>query len=203
MSTAPKTFMPPEDFLDWEAQQPTKHEYLAGEVFAMVGASDAHVTIALNVASALRDHLRGTPCRVYISDMKLEISKGTAFFYPDVFVTCAAADARLPDRKREPLLVIEILSPSTAAFDRGLKFAHYRTLPSLQEYALIESERRAVDLFRRDRSGAWVLYPYQADARVQFASIGLELPLEKVYEDLDLGADGMHAGPQADGVTAP
>lgn len=171
------------DYLAWEAEQAEKHEYLAGEVFAMAGASDAHVTISLNLAASLRAHLRGRPCRVYIADMKLEVARGDAFFYPDVFVTCAAADAALADRKRAPLLVAEVLSPSTAAFDRGLKFAHYRSLPSLREYVLIDTERQAVEVFRRDASDHWVLYPSGPGETAEFASVGLVLPLAAIYED--------------------
>lgn len=89
--------------------------------------------------------------------MKVEIAKADAFFYPDVFVTCSAADAQLPDRKREPLIVIEVLSPATASYDRGAKFAYYRQLDSLQEYVLVEPERVAMDVLRRDAQGHWVL----------------------------------------------
>lgn len=172
-----------EDYLAWEAEQNEKHEYLAGEVFAMAGASEAHVTIAGNVYSALRNHLRGQPCRAFISDMKLEVAAADAFFYPDVFVTCSPADASLKDRKREPTLVVEVLSPTTAAYDRGAKFAHYRRLESLREYVLVDTERVAVDVFRRDGEGHWVLYPAGPGETVELASVGLMLPVEAIYED--------------------
>lgn len=183
MTALEKTVFSADDYLAWEAGQSEKHEYLAGEVFGMAGASDAHVTISGNLFMALRSHLRGQPCRVYIADMKLEVAASAAFFYPDVFVTCAAADAQLADRKREPVLVAEVLSPSTAAFDRGLKFAHYRTLPSLQEYVLIDTERPSVEVFRRDAGGHWVLYPYGPGETVEFASADMQMPLAAIYED--------------------
>lgn len=174
------------DYLAWEAAQTEKHEYIAGEVFMMAGASDAHVTISLNLAAALRAHLRGKPCRTYIADMKLHIESADAFFYPDVFVTCSAADAGLPLFKREPLLIIEVLSKATAAFDRGGKFAYYRRLPSLREYVLIDGEQIAVDVFRRDAGGHWVLYPYGPGEGVEFACVGLTLPIGTIYEDVTL-----------------
>ena len=173
-----------EDYLAWEANQPVKHEYLAGEVFAMAGGSDAHVTVSLNLASALRAHLRGTPCRTYIADMKLRVAAADAYFYPDVFVTCSAADAQQPLAKAEPVLVAEVLSPSTEAFDRGGKFAAYRSLPSLQEYLLIDPDRRSVEVYRRDASGHWVLYPYSGDEVLELVSVHLSLPLAQVFEDV-------------------
>lgn len=173
-----------EDYLAWEANQPVKHEYLAGEVFAMAGGSDAHVTVSLNLASALRSHLRGTPCRTYIADMKLRVAAADAYFYPDVFVTCSAADAQQPQEKAEPVLVAEVLSPSTEAFDRGGKFAAYRSLPSLQEYLLIDPDRRSVEVYRRDTSGHWVLYPYSGDEVLELGSVHLSLPLAQVFEDV-------------------
>lgn len=172
-----------EDFLAWEAEQEEKHEFIAGEVFAMAGASDAHVTISGNLFVALRSHLRGKPCRAYIADMKLFVQAVNAFFYPDVLVTCSAADAARPDFKAEPVLIAEVLSPSTAALDRGLKFAYYREIPSLQEYVLIDPEHVGVEIYRRDGSGHWVLYPYGADEVAELASVGLKLPVAAVYED--------------------
>jgi len=173
-----------EDYLAWEANQPVKHEYFAGEVYAMAGGSDAHVTASGNLYVALRTHLRGTPCRTYIADMKLRVAAADAYFYPDVFVTCSAADAQQPLEKAEPVLVAEVLSPSTEAFDRGGKFAAYRSLPSLQEYLLIDPDRRSVEVYRRDASGHWVLYPYSGDEVLELASVHLSLPLAQVFEDV-------------------
>ncbi len=116
----------------------------------MAGASDAHVTVAGNVYMALRNHLRGSPCSVFISDMKLRVEEDNAFFYPDVFVTCADSDRGQSHSKSAPVLVVEVLSPTTSAYDRGAKFAAYRKLPTLREYALIDPERLSLDLFRRE-----------------------------------------------------
>ena len=107
-----------------------------------------------------------------------------AYSYPDVFVTCSATDAQRNDAKEEPTLVVEVLSPTTAAYDRGLKFEYYRTLPSLQEYVLIDTERPSVEVFRRNSAGQWVLYPFGHDTVVELASVGLTMPMAAVYEDV-------------------
>lgn len=184
---APQPVFDAQAYLAWEAEQSTKHEYHDGEVFAMAGASDAHVTVAGNVYMALRNHLRGSPCSVFISDMKLRVEEDNAFFYPDVFVTCADSDRGQSHSKNAPVLVVEVLSPATSAYDRGAKFAAYRKLPTLREYALIDPERLSLDLFRRDGdSKRWVLHPIEAGGHVEWASVGLQLPLEALYEDVPL-----------------
>lgn len=184
---APQPFFDAQAYLAWEAEQSTKHEYHDGEVFAMAGASDAHVTVAGNVYMALRNHLRGSPCSVFISDMKLRVEEDNAFFYPDVFVTCAESDRGQSHSKSAPVLVVEVLSPATSAYDRGAKFAAYRKLPTLREYALIDPERLSLDLFRREGdSKRWVLYPIEAGGHVEWASVGLQVPLEALYEDVPI-----------------
>ena len=184
---APQPFFDAQAYLAWEAEQSTKHEYHDGEVFAMAGASDAHVTVAGNVYMALRNHLRGSPCSVFISDMKLRVEEDNAFFYPDVFVTCAESDRGQSHSKNAPVLVVEVLSPATSAYDRGAKFAAYRKLPTLREYALIDPERLSLDLFRREGdSKRWVLHPIEAGGHVEWASVGLQVPLEALYEDVPI-----------------
>ncbi|MCB1982700.1 MAG: Uma2 family endonuclease, partial [Rhodoferax sp.] len=124
----PRPTLSADEFLAWEAGQPLRHEFVAGEVFAMAGGEDRNNTVALNLVVALRQSLRGSPCRVYAGDVKLGVEAADAFFYPDLMVTCSAADAADRLVKREPVLVVEVLSPATAAFDRGPKFAAYRML---------------------------------------------------------------------------
>lgn len=169
-----------------EAAQPEKHEYLDGEVFAMAGASETHDTLAGSVFMALRNHLRGGLCSVFISGKKLQVEADDAFFYPDVFVTCAESDRAHSHYKAAPSLVVEVLSPTTSAYDRGEKFAAYRKLPSLREYVQVDTKRPSVDLFRRGDSGHWVLYPYEAGHTVEFASVGLSVPVERLYEDVSV-----------------
>jgi Uma2 family endonuclease len=184
----------PEAYLEWEKGQPEKHEYLDGlayQVYAMVGARDAHVTVAGNVFALLREHLRGGPCRVYISDMKLRVDAADAYFYPDVFVTCDPRDRGEEYVKRYPVLVVEVLSESTAAFDRGRKFAIYRRLESLREYVVIDPALRSVDCFRRDPSGHWVLYAYEGDATLDLDCIGGRLALTALFEDVEPGTGNL------------
>ena len=108
-----------EGYLAWEEQQPEKHEYLAGEVFAMVGAKREHVVVALNLAAAFKQRLRGGPCQAYVSDLKLRVESVDAFFYPDVMVSCEPRDHATDQFIAHPILIVEVLSESTAAFDRG------------------------------------------------------------------------------------
>ncbi len=176
-----------DDYMAWEAEQAERHEYLNGEVFAMTGARDVHNTIALNIASNLRSALRGSPCRTFIADMKLHVEAADAVFYPDVMVTCDARD-KGPDAdtaKRHPCLIIEVLSESTAAYDRGLKFEHYRGIDTLKEYLLVEQDRRHVDLFRRDEDGRWVLESIGSQGKIELLNPSVVLEMDSIYEDVD------------------
>lgn len=176
-------FISVEDYLAGEAVASVRHEYVAGEVFAMAGASEAHATIALNVAALLRAHVRGGPCRVYIADMKLRVEAASAFFYPDVFVTCDARDTGEPLAKHHARVVIEVLSESTEAYDRGAKFADYRRLETLDEYVLIDSRRRACEVFRRHPEG-WLLDPVPEHGHLVLNAIDFDCALDAVYEDV-------------------
>ena len=173
------------EYLAWESAQLDRHEYLEGEVFAMAGAEDRHVTVSMNIAFALRQHLTGSPCRTYMSDMRLQVATANSYFYPDVLVTCSALDAASPMVKTEPKLIIEVLSPSTAAYDRGLKFSHYRSLPSLQEYALVDLDARTTDCYRLGADGFWVLHPFARGEAVALASVALTLTAEQLFADVD------------------
>jgi Uma2 family endonuclease len=176
-----------DDYLLWEAEQSERHEYINGEVFAMTGARDTHNTIALNIASALRIALRGSPCRAFIADMKLRIDAANTAFYPDVMVTCDPRD-KTPETdlaKQHPILIVEVLSESTSAYDRGLKFEHYRNIDTLKEYLLVEQDRRHVDLFRRrEDDGRWVLYASGAADEVVLESVGVQFSMDTLYEDV-------------------
>lgn len=177
-------YVSPEIYLEGEKISPIKHEYRQGEIYAMAGASDAHVTITLNLATLLRNHVRGTGCRAYMADMKARIEEANIFYYPDVMVTCDERDKTPNDFKRYPSLIVEVLSPTTQGFDRGDKFADYRTIETLQEYVLINQERVSVECFRRNSEGLWVLYPYQEGADVQFTSVDFRCPIAALYEDV-------------------
>jgi len=157
------SYLSPDDYLQWEDNSDSKHEYINGEVYAMAGASDAHVTIAGNLFALLLNHLRGSGCRVYISDMKVRLETLNRFYYPDVMVTCDIRDQETPNYKRFPCLIVEVLSDSTEAFDRGDKFANYLTLESLQEYILISTKQARIDCFRRQSEGQWTVEFYTID----------------------------------------
>ncbi len=172
-------------YLAWEAAQPERHEYIAGEVFAMVGVRQAHNIATLNLASALRSALKGSPCRVFIESVKTRVDAANCFFYPDVLVTCDARDRATPEFVSHPCLIIEVLSPSTAGFDRGDKFAAYRKLPSLQEYGLVDLAAKRIEVFRRNAEQHWVLYEYLEGENIEFASLSLTLPVATVLEDTE------------------
>ena len=186
MSALPQTkpAFSADDYLAWEATQAQRHEFVEGEVFAMAGAEDRHVTVCLNIAMALRQHLRGTPCRTFMADMKVQAEAASSYFYPDVVVTCSAADAESRQIKREPLLIVEVLSPGTEAYDRGEKFQRYRQIPSLAEYALVDIEHRRVDVFRKQADGLWVLHPFEVDTQMVLASVDLAIPVETLYAEI-------------------
>ena len=173
------------DYLAWEDGQLEKHEFVRGEFFAMAGAKRAHVTVSLNLASTFKTHLRGTTCRAYMADVKLRVEAADSGFYPDVMVSCDARDHAADLYLSHAVLVVEVLSENTAAYDRGDKFADYRKLPSLQEYAIVDIAARRVECFRRNADNHWVLYDFTGDGECEFASIGLSMPLAAVFEDVE------------------
>lgn len=175
----------PEEYLQLEAASPIKHEYINGQTCAMVGFSDADITIAGNLAAALRSHVRGSGCRVYISAMKVRIESANCYYYPDVIVTCNPRDQETPAYKQFPCLIVEVLSDSTEAFDRGDKFANYQQIESLREYVLINTKRQRVECFRRNEEGLWVLQFYMPEQNAfQLKSIDFEMAMTPLYEDV-------------------
>ena len=174
-----------DEYLQMEDVSNIKHEYIDGQVYAMAGTSDSHVTIALNLATLLRGHVRGSGCRVYIADMKARIQSLNRFYYPDVMVTCDPRDMETPTYKRFPSLIVEVLSDSTEAIDRGDKFVDYQELESLREYVLINTKRQRVECFRRDEQGLWVLQSYTPQqTSFRLDSVDFEGTLEALYEDV-------------------
>lgn len=178
------TYLSPEEYLAAEATSPIKHEYRDGEVYAMAGGTDAHVTIALNFWGLLRSHVRNQGCRVYALDMKARIEAINRYYYPDVMVTYDDRDRQFSTFKQYPCLIVEVLSENTEAFDRGDKFTDYRHLESLQEYVLISQIRPQVEVFRRNNEGLWVLHPYSEGDRISLTSIGWEGAIADLYEDV-------------------
>ena len=173
------------EFLAWEAAQTERHEFVQGEVFAMPGGEDRHVMVTGNVAIGLRQALAGTPCRTYMTDMKVQPLGSSDFFYPDVLVTCSAADRASALVKHEPKLLVEVLSPGTAAYDRGEKFAHYLRIATLEEFALIDLDSRRTDVYRKGADGLWVLHPFEPGQAVQFASVAVTVSAEALFAEVD------------------
>ncbi|MBD6615880.1 Uma2 family endonuclease [Komarekiella sp. 'clone 1'] len=184
-------YISPEEYLEGEKVSEIKHEYIDGRVYAMAGASDAHVTVSMNVAMLLRNHLRGSSCRVYMLDMKAQIDVINRYFYPDVMVTCDIRDRESEFFKSHPCLIIEVLSESTEGYDRGKKFASYRHLESLQEYVIISPDRMSVECFRRNEEGHWVLYPYEKEQEVYLTSVDFCCAIAAIYEDVLLVEDNI------------
>ena len=170
-----------EDYLQWEAGQPEKHKYVRGETVAMGGASRRHVTISLNVASALE----GTPCRACMADMKVHAAENEAYFYPDVLVTCDPADHRADQFRRSPTLIVEVLSPATAAYDRGEKFAAYRRIPSLRDFVLIDPDLRRIEHYRRSQDERWELQDIAPEQALVLESLEVSIPWQKVFRNAD------------------
>jgi len=178
--------MPVAEYLEWEAKQQIRHEYLNGKVYAMTGGTVPHNDIALNLATALKTSLRGTTCKVQMSDVRVILSDQGPYFYPDVVVSCDQADRHAKDGIRSPKLIVEVLSASTIGFDYGHKFRCYRRLPSLQEYVLIDSENISVDCYRKiERQWQLTSYPESGDI-LQLVSVDFQCPIALLYEDVEL-----------------
>ncbi|MBD2177307.1 Uma2 family endonuclease [Pseudanabaena sp. FACHB-1998] len=175
----------PDEYFEWEAKQEIRYEYINGDVFAMAGGTIAHSLVAANLIALLRPHLRGKNCRVLGSDAKVGISPSGEFFYPDLLVTCDDRDRNSAKAVFYPKLIIEVLSPSTEAYNRGGKFSRYRQLSSLREYVLVASEQINIEAFRLNERGKWELTPYEQGDLVQFTSIDFECAIAAVYEDVD------------------
>lgn len=183
------TWMSAEEFLAWEAQQPIKYEYINGEVFAMTGGTIPHNDIAVNLTTALKNHLRGKGCKVSMADAKVGVSENGPFHYPDIMVTCDPQDQRSLKVIYHPCLIVEVLSPSTEAKDRGKKFRNYRRISTLKEYVLISAEQHNIEVFRLNDQGVWELYCYSEQDEVQLNSVNFQCSIEVIYEDVLLEAD--------------
>jgi Uma2 family endonuclease len=179
------SYVLPEDYLEAEQDSPVKHEYRQGLVYAMAGASNAHVLITVNLVAMLRNHVRGSGCRVYTTDTKIHIESVESYYYPDIAVSCEQRDREFKDFLRYPCLILEVLSETTEAFDRGDKFEDYRHLESLQEYVLVSQTRKRVECFRRNSEGQWVLYSYGEADEIHLASVDFQCAIADVYEDVD------------------
>jgi Uma2 family endonuclease len=188
MSSQPTTFLTPAEYLDLERKAERKSDYFQGEMFAMAGASPRHVEIVMNLVIELGRQLKGRPCRVYSSDLRLRVSPTGLYTYPDVLVLCG--EARFADDQKDtvlnPTLIIEVLSDSTRDYDRGRKFQQYRALPSLREYLTVAQDGAHVEHWTRQPEDRWLLTEFSdLTQTIQLTCIGCVLPLAEVYDKID------------------
>jgi len=176
-----------EEYLVWEPEADIRYEYVNGEILAMTGGTIPHNEIALNFYAALRPFLRSRGCKITVSDVKLQVStqqQNNIYYYPDIIVTCDPEDVKARKFIQNPILIAEVLSPSTANKDRVEKFLHYLKMPSLQEYLLIDSEKISVERYCRGEGRMWLYYPYGDGEVITLSSLDFDLPMELLYQDV-------------------
>lgn len=173
-----------EEYLEWEPWQELRYEYVNGEVFAMTGGTIPHNDIALNLYRTLYPHLRSRGCRANVSDVKVQVNSKGCYYYPDVVVSCDPQDLNARKFIQCPKLIAEVLSPSTTAKDRAEKFTNYLTIPSLQEYLLIDSEKISLERYCRGEGRMWLYYLYIPGDSITLSSVELEFPIELLYEGI-------------------
>lgn len=184
-----KPFLTPEEYLALERQAETKSEYLNGEIFAMSGGSFPHNLISGNLVGELRQVLKRSPCRVCPGDQRIHIPATGLYTYPDAVVVCG--EPRFEDEELDtllnPTLIVEVLSPSTEAYDRGKKFEHYRSIDSLAEYLLVSQSEPRVEQFLRQEDGIWLFKAFAGrDARMPLPSLGCEIALAEIYDKVEI-----------------
>ncbi|MDQ2805529.1 MAG: Uma2 family endonuclease [Chloroflexota bacterium] len=187
MSAQPQPYYTPEEYLALERAAEYKSEYLDGAIFAMSGASERHNVIAFNIARQLGNELEERPCRVYINDMRVRVAATGLYTYPDVSVVCGPrefADDQ-QDTLLNPTVIVEVLSPSTEKYDRGLKFAHYWRLPSLTDYVLVAQDQLRVEHFQRQGNGWFVTAFTSLDETLRLAALDTDLPLAAIYRNVE------------------
>lgn len=185
MALQPKTYLTSDQYLAIERDAEYKSEYYNGEMFAMAGASEQHNLIAVNVAGELRSQLKGRPCKTYGSDMRVKVQSSGLYTYPDIVVVCGEAwfDDDHRDTSANPTVLVEILSKSAEAYDRGERFAQYRRLESLKEYLLIAQDRYRIEHFVRQEHGQWLMSEASDHESVpHLSSIDCTLALTEVYD---------------------
>jgi Uma2 family endonuclease len=176
----------PEEYFAWEEKQLEKHEYIDGEVYAMSGGSVNHGRIAIKFTAMFDAHLDNSSCITGNSDIKLNIVDINNYTYPDVSITCDDRDKTTSQYFTYPCLIVEVLSDSTEAYDRGGKFRMYRNNPVLQDYLLVSSTKIEMDLYHKKDTGEWIIINYKEGDTVELKSINLSFPIKQVYRSLIL-----------------
>ena len=173
-----------DEYLKSEKLSPVRREFVDGQLFSMAGASESHNIIAGNLFALLRSHLQGTGCRAFISDVKVRVDASNTFYYPDVMISCEPFDARSVFKKA-PILIAEVLSPSTVTIDRREKLVAYKQMKSLKEYIVISQESQLVEVYFRDSADAWELREYQPPDEIVVTSMPakvVRLAFGEIYE---------------------
>jgi Uma2 family endonuclease len=179
----------PEEYFAWEEQQEVKHEYFDGEVYAMTSGVPNHSKIAVNLTILVGSHLDESGCQVFNSDARIKVENANKFVYPGLSVSCDERDRSAEQFISYPCLIIEVLSPSTEAYDRGNKFELYRRSSTLQEYALVSVDKIAIDLYRKNERNRWELIYYRTGDVVELESIDLTFPIERIYRGIEFRSD--------------
>jgi Uma2 family endonuclease len=185
MATSPQQpRMTVEEYFELCRNNPDAHyEYIDGQVTMLAGGSLNHSRITTNINGVLRNLLRGSPCQAFTSDAMLQVAAGR-YVLPDIAVTCDERDHQDNDYLQYPCLLFEVLSPSTETADRGRKFTYYRNMPTIREYVLVNSLEVSVELFRREKSTFWTLHFFGIDDEITFASIGVTVSVQEIYENV-------------------
>ncbi|MGE3540525.1 MAG: Uma2 family endonuclease [Candidatus Tectimicrobiota bacterium] len=196
MSVQRQPYLTPEEYLALERTAEYKSEYFAGELFAMAGASERHVSIVANLMYMLVGQLKGRSCKAYANDLRLQVRPTGLYTYPDVLVVCGTP--RFADEQQDtllnPVVLMEVLSESTEAYDRGKKFDHYRALPSVSDYLLISQDQHKIEHFVRQPDNRWLFAAYTTlDDVVEIPSIACALPLRDVYDKVELAGERLDA----------
>lgn len=187
MSSAAKTKLTVEEYLAFERASESKHEYYDGDVFAMTGGTPAHSLIASNFIREAGNALKGRPCVVYTSDLRVKVNPSGLYTYPDVTIVCGEQlfDDELRDTLINPTVIVEVLSKSTASYDRGPKSKHFRKVESLQALIFIEQESPAVEVYRRQPDGNWILSDAtELTDSIAIEPIGILIPLAEIYRNV-------------------
>lgn len=184
MAAEPQTqFLTVDEYLAWERESDQRHEYIDGRIYLMAGGMTDHSAIAVNVTIAIGVQLRGGRCRVFNSDAKVQLSD-ERYVYPDASVSCDERDRRRADAVRSPVVIVEVLSPSTEAYDRGRKFGLYRSCPTIQEYVLVSTDQQLIETYRRGAADSWTLYTFGPGSEIELPSIGVQFPIAEAYADV-------------------
>jgi Uma2 family endonuclease len=180
-----KNRMTPDEYLEFERNSEIRHEYFEGEIFAMTGGSLNHNQISANIVRELGNQLKNSPCRAFASDMRVKVNEIEKYIYPDIVVVCGDIELEKimgVETLLNPVVIMEILSTSTEAYDRGKKFTHYRLIPTLQEYFLVSQDYCQVEKYIRSDDGGWKYFSYEdMEQFFKIESIEFELPLSEIY----------------------